>query len=138
MTLLRGARMTFSTTEIGYSAGGTRYRVTRRADGRAQQTLSIPGTERSYVSRKGHRTRQTAPSAAAAAAGTAITEAGLLRAARRQGPLPRGPDARHRDDGTRHPNGAAARARGRDDQWRVEVVRRRSQPREDTARVGVR
>jgi tetratricopeptide (TPR) repeat protein len=45
--------MTFSKTGIGYSVGVKGYRVTQRADGRAQQTFSVPGTGISYVTTRG-------------------------------------------------------------------------------------
>jgi tetratricopeptide (TPR) repeat protein len=77
ITLLPGVRMTFSKTGIGYSAGVKGYRVTRRADGRTQKTLSIPGTGVSYVSMQGDRSR--APS---------------RRAAPRRSPLPPPPAPR--------------------------------------------
>ena len=53
--LMPGVRMTFSKSGIGYSAGVKGYRVTKRADGRVQRTVSAPGTGLSHVSSVGGR-----------------------------------------------------------------------------------
>src|ERR1700716_2046279 len=53
ITIMPGVRMTFSKTGIGYSAGVKGYRITKRADGRTQRTVSLPGTGVSYVSTRG-------------------------------------------------------------------------------------
>ncbi|NFJ84005.1 DUF4236 domain-containing protein [Clostridium botulinum] len=42
-------RINLSKTGIGYSVGCKGYRVTKRADGRIQETYSVPGTGVSYV-----------------------------------------------------------------------------------------
>lgn len=42
-------RINFSKTGIGYSIGSKGHRVTKRADGRIQETYSVPGTGVSYV-----------------------------------------------------------------------------------------
>ncbi|AXG97769.1 DUF4236 domain-containing protein [Clostridium botulinum] len=42
-------RINFSKTGVGYSVGSKGYRVTKRADGRIQETYSVPGTGVSYV-----------------------------------------------------------------------------------------
>ncbi|NHI48081.1 DUF4236 domain-containing protein [Clostridium botulinum] len=42
-------RINFSKSGIGYSVGSKGYRVTKRADGRIQETYSVPGTGVSYV-----------------------------------------------------------------------------------------
>ena len=57
-----GVRMTFSKSGVSYSAGVKGYRVTKRADGRTQRTLSIPGTGLSHVSTAGRPgPRRSAP-----------------------------------------------------------------------------
>ena len=43
-------RINMSKSGIGYSIGTKGYRVTKRADGRVQRTVSIPGTGISHVS----------------------------------------------------------------------------------------
>jgi hypothetical protein len=48
--LAPGVRMTVSKSGVGYSVGGKGYRVTKRADGRIQQTASLPGTGIGYTS----------------------------------------------------------------------------------------
>jgi hypothetical protein len=53
IAIMPGVRMTFSKTGIGYSAGVKGYRITKRADGRTQRTVSLPGTGVSYVSTRG-------------------------------------------------------------------------------------
>jgi len=47
--LMPGVRINFSKTGIGASVGVKGYRLTKRADGRVQRTLSIPGTGISHV-----------------------------------------------------------------------------------------
>ncbi|APC82155.1 hypothetical protein NPD12_3738 (plasmid) [Clostridium botulinum] len=42
-------RINFSKSGVGYSVGSKGYRVTKRADGRIQETYSVPGTGVSYV-----------------------------------------------------------------------------------------
>ena len=42
-------RVTLSKRGVGYSVGGKGYRLTKRADGRMQRTLSVPGTGLSHV-----------------------------------------------------------------------------------------
>ncbi len=42
-------RINLSKTGIGYSVGSKGYRVTKRADGRIQETYSVPKTGISYV-----------------------------------------------------------------------------------------
>ncbi|MBV8951667.1 MAG: DUF4236 domain-containing protein, partial [Actinobacteria bacterium] len=65
IALVPGVRMTFSKTGIGYSVGVKGYRVTKRADGRTQRTVSLPGTGVSYVTTRGSAShagsRRTAP-----------------------------------------------------------------------------
>lgn len=53
IAIMPGVRMTFSKTGIGYSVGVKGYRVTQRADGRTQRTVSLPGTGLSHVSTRG-------------------------------------------------------------------------------------
>lgn len=60
--LAPGVRMTFSKSGIGYSAGVKGYRVTKRADGRVQRTISIPGTGLSHVSSSGSAKPTRSPS----------------------------------------------------------------------------
>ena len=50
-----GFRVNLRTTGIGYSWGVKGYRVTKTADGRTRQTVSIPGTGISYVDEHGPR-----------------------------------------------------------------------------------
>jgi tetratricopeptide (TPR) repeat protein len=57
--IVPGVRMTFSKSGIGYSAGVKGYRVTKRADGRLQRTMSLPGTGLSYVTTSGSARRGT-------------------------------------------------------------------------------
>ena len=59
--LAPGIRINFSKSGIGYSAGVKGYRVTQRADGRVQRTVSIPGTGLSHVSTSGS-VRRPSPS----------------------------------------------------------------------------
>ena len=47
--LMPGVRINFSKAGIGGSVGFKGFRLTKRADGRVQRTLSIPGTGISYV-----------------------------------------------------------------------------------------
>ncbi|AUN23736.1 hypothetical protein RSJ21_00075 (plasmid) [Clostridium botulinum] len=42
-------RINFSKSGVGYSVGSKGYRVTKRADGRIQETYSVPGSGISYV-----------------------------------------------------------------------------------------
>lgn len=51
-----GLRVNLSTKGVGYSWGVKGYRVTKTADGRTRQTVSIPGTGISYVDE--HRPRR--------------------------------------------------------------------------------
>lgn len=44
-----GFRINLSKSGIGYSYGGKGFRVTKRADGKTQTTMSIPGTGISYT-----------------------------------------------------------------------------------------
>ena len=44
-----GVRINLSKTGLGASVGFKGYRLTKRADGRVQRTLSIPGTGISHV-----------------------------------------------------------------------------------------
>jgi hypothetical protein len=53
-------RFTVSKRGVGYSVGGKGFRVTKRADGRIQQTVSVPGTGMRWVSTSGHAHRATA------------------------------------------------------------------------------
>ena len=50
-----GFRVNLSTKGIGYSWGVKGYRVTKTADGRTRQTVSVPGTGISYVDEHGPR-----------------------------------------------------------------------------------
>ena len=50
-----GFRVNLSKNGIGYSWGVKGYRVTKTADGRTRQTVSIPGTGISYVEEHGKR-----------------------------------------------------------------------------------
>lgn len=52
-------RVTASKSGLSYSAGVKGARVTRRADGRTQTTLSVPGTGLSHVSTTSGTTRTT-------------------------------------------------------------------------------
>lgn len=54
-----GFRINLSTKGVGYSWGVKGYRVTKTADGRTRQTVSIPGTGISYVDEHGPRRQQT-------------------------------------------------------------------------------
>lgn len=47
--LMPGVRINFSKTGIGASVGFKGFRLTKRADGRVQRTVSIPGTGISHV-----------------------------------------------------------------------------------------
>lgn len=58
--IIPGVRLNVSKSGIGYSVGGRGFRLTKRADGRVQQTVSIPGTGLSHVSTVGSR-RNSAP-----------------------------------------------------------------------------
>ena len=58
-----GLRVNLSTKGIGYSWGVKGYRVTKTADGRTRQTVSIPGTGISYVDEHGPR-RESSETAA--------------------------------------------------------------------------
>ena len=51
-----GVRMTVSRGGIGYSVGGKGIRVTKRADGRIQTTVGLPGTGLSYSGVRSART----------------------------------------------------------------------------------
>ncbi|HID0796012.1 TPA: DUF4236 domain-containing protein [Clostridium botulinum] len=42
-------RINFSKSGVGYSVGSKGYRVTKRADGRIQETYSVPESGISYV-----------------------------------------------------------------------------------------
>jgi len=44
-----GVRINFSKTGIGASIGFKGFRLTKRADGKIQKTISLPGTGLSYV-----------------------------------------------------------------------------------------
>ncbi len=44
-----GFRINLSKSGVGYSYGGKGFRVTKRADGKTQSTVSIPGTGISYT-----------------------------------------------------------------------------------------
>ena len=57
-----GFRVNLSTKGIGYSWGVKGYRVTKTADGRTRQTVSIPGTGISYVEEHGKKRQQSAGS----------------------------------------------------------------------------
>jgi hypothetical protein len=48
-------RMNISKSGIGYSVGGPGARITKRADGKTQTTLSIPGTGISHVTVSGQK-----------------------------------------------------------------------------------
>lgn len=61
-----GFRVNLSTKGIGYSWGVKGYRVTKTADGRTRQTVSIPGTGISYVEEHGKKRQQSAGSQAPA------------------------------------------------------------------------
>jgi tetratricopeptide (TPR) repeat protein len=54
-----GVRLNLSKSGIGYSFGVKGYRVTKRADGRLQQTLSLPGTGLSHVTTSGSARRSS-------------------------------------------------------------------------------
>lgn len=45
-------RVNFSKKGVGYSVGTKGYRVTKRTDGKIQETYNIPGTGISYVNTK--------------------------------------------------------------------------------------
>lgn len=49
MKLMPGVRLNFSKTGVGFSAGIPGLRYTKRADGKNQRTVSIPGTGISHV-----------------------------------------------------------------------------------------
>ncbi|GAA4534141.1 DUF4236 domain-containing protein [Amycolatopsis samaneae] len=53
-----GVRMTVSKSEVGYSVGGKGIRVTKRARGGMQTTISAPGTGLSYTTSTRRRTRR--------------------------------------------------------------------------------
>lgn len=59
-----GFRVNLSTKGIGYSWGVKGYRVTKAADGRTRQTVSIPGTGLSYVEEHGKKRQHSAGSQA--------------------------------------------------------------------------
>jgi hypothetical protein len=50
-------RVTASKSGVSYSAGGKAVRVTRRADGRVQTTVSAPGSGLRYTATAGRGTR---------------------------------------------------------------------------------
>lgn len=52
-----GFRVNLSKNGIGYSWGVKGYRITKTADGRTRQTVSIPGSGISYVEEHGKRSR---------------------------------------------------------------------------------
>lgn len=51
-------RMTFSKSGVGYSVGGKRFRVTKKAKGGIRTTANIPGTGISYVKDYGSRRKK--------------------------------------------------------------------------------
>ena len=53
INLGKGFRVNISKSGIGYSYGVKGARITKTANGRTRQTLSIPGTGISYVSESG-------------------------------------------------------------------------------------
>lgn len=59
-----GFRVNLSTKGVGYSWGVKGYRVTKTADSRTRQTVSIPGTGISYVEEHGNKRQQSAGSQA--------------------------------------------------------------------------
>jgi hypothetical protein len=60
-------RVTASKSGISYSAGVKGARVTKRANGRVQTTLSAPGTGMRYTTTSGAKTRQSRPPVASRA-----------------------------------------------------------------------
>lgn len=54
-----GFRVNLSTKGVGYSWGVKGYRVTKTADGRTRQTVSIPGTGLSYIEEHGKKRHQS-------------------------------------------------------------------------------
>src|SRR5215469_6025663 len=55
--IVPGVRMTVSKSGVGYSVGGKGVRLTKRADGRVQRTVSLPGTGFGYTSISGSRSK---------------------------------------------------------------------------------
>lgn len=96
ITLVPGVRMTFSKTGIGYSVGVKGYRVTKRADGRTQRTVSLPGTGMSYVSTSGSASHSGPHSPSRGA---------TKRAVPRRSPLPAPPAPRPAKPGFFAPRG---------------------------------
>lgn len=79
--LAPGVRMTISKSGVGYSVGRNGLRVTKRADGRVQSTLGLPGTGLSYTSTVGRSgARRTGGSSVSVPA----AERELLRSAQRE------------------------------------------------------
>jgi hypothetical protein len=61
-----GVQMTVSKSGIGYSVGGKGVRVTKRADGRVQTTVGLPGSGISYTSVRKRSTSRSARGSATA------------------------------------------------------------------------
>jgi len=55
--IVPGVRMNISKSGVGYSVGGRGYRVTKRADGRVNRTVGLPGTGISHTSTVSGATR---------------------------------------------------------------------------------
>jgi len=55
-----GVRINLSKTGIGFSAGVKGLRITKRADGKIQKTVSLPGTGLSYVDIDGAKSNSAA------------------------------------------------------------------------------
>ena len=70
-----GFRINLSKSGVGYSYGGKGFRVTKRADGKTQTTMSIPGTGISYTETSGAKKKANSASAKKI---SGTSDAGLL------------------------------------------------------------
>ena len=86
-------RMTASKSGISYSAGVKGARVTRRANGRVQTTLSVPGTGPRRTTTSGRGRRAARPSARPAARPATATARPVRLSGRRSSTAPQVPPA---------------------------------------------
>lgn len=86
-------RMTASKSGISYSAGVKGARVTRRANGRVQTTLSVPGTGLRHTTTSGRGRRRARPSARPAARPATVTARPVKLSGRRSSAAPQVPPA---------------------------------------------
>jgi hypothetical protein len=82
-------RMTASKSGISYSAGVRGARITKRANGRVQTTLSVPGTGMRYTTTSGTKSRKPARPAASRQAPSRQAPRRGATAVPRSAPIPR-------------------------------------------------